>query len=54
MPKARNGWGENHDIPSGKLTVCYGKSPCLIGISAIYIYIIDSDFMGFYSDSMGY
>ena len=32
------------EIPSGKLTVCYGKSPCLMGKSTIsmaifYIYI---------------
>ena len=30
------------DIPSGKLTVCYGKSPCSMGKSTISMAIFNS------------
>ena len=31
----------NHRVPSGKLTVCYGKSPFLIGKSTISMAIFN-------------
>ena len=35
-------WWKWHDLPSGKLTVCYGKSPFLIGKSTISMTMFNS------------